>query len=319
MERVFGLKRIARHPRAVATLGVFDGVHRGHQAVLAETVAWARRINGTAVAITFDRHPDTVVRATPPATITSLEHRLLLIEKLAVDVVVVLHFDESLRGMEPEDFAREVFVERLGAAGVVLGFSSRFGKGARGNSALLAKVGKRCGFEVRATEPCLVAGLVVSSTLIRSLITRGELTQASELLGRPVSILGTVMHGDKRGKALGFPTANLNLHHEVTPPAGVYISRVLFDGRALWGLVNIGYRPTFLGQGEPPKKTIEVYIDEYDAGEGLYARAIEAQIVRFLRSERRFESAEALTLQMEKDRRMLRTFKTSWDQRQLTP
>jgi riboflavin kinase/FMN adenylyltransferase len=311
MERIFGLKKAAPFPRAIATLGVFDGVHRGHQAVLAETVRWAREAGGTSVVITFDRHPEAVLRKILVSSITSLEHRLSLIEKIGIDAAVILHFDQAMADMEPEDFARVVLVERLGVRGVLLGFNSRFGKGARGDAALLEGIGKRLGFEVRTAKPLLVDGAPVSSTLVRTLITKGELAKAAEFLGRPVSLLGTVVHGEHRGRRLGFPTANLNLHHEVTPPSGVYVCRVLVEGQKRWGLVNIGVRPTFHKDGEAARKTVEVYVDDYDAGEELYGRTIEVEIAAFVRHERRFDSPEALVTQMEKDRRFLRTFRDS--------
>jgi len=307
MERIFGLKKAAGFPGSIATLGVFDGVHRGHQEVLAGTVQWAGEKRVPCVVITFDRHPEAVLRRKHPAALTSLEHRLSLIEAAGIDVALVLHFDESLAAMEPEQFVREILVDHLHVGGVVLGFNGRFGKGARGDLALLQELGVRHGFEVRSAPPLVVDGAPVSSSRVRKLVTAGRLPEASGLLGRPVSLLGTVVHGQKRGRNLGFPTANLNLHHEVTPPSGVYICRVKAGGQTRWGLVNIGTRPTFERPGVPRRKAVEVFIDGY-AGDDLYGKALEVEIASFVRPERKFDSAENLTRQMKKDLRFMRSF-----------
>jgi len=302
--------------RPVATLGVFDGVHRGHAAMLSETAAWAREIGGTSVAITFNRHPEAILRAHPPRALTSLEHRLNLIEKTGIDVAIVLHFDERLARMTAEDFVKEILVDRVQAAGVVFGYNARFGYQAKGDTALLRDLGKKYGFEVRVPEPFLATGAPVSSTRVRNLIMRGELAEAAELLGRPVTLRGTVVHGDKRGATLGFPTANLNLHHEVTPPDGVYIARVRVDDKTRWGLVNIGFRPTFQRGGQAPRRTVEVYIEGYEGG-GLYGRVMEVEVARYLRAERRFESSAALVEQMERDRRMLDAYRREKEAKRL--
>jgi len=311
MERIFGLKKSVKFPRPVATLGVFDGVHRGHLLILQETVGWARSISGTSMAITFDRHPDTVIRALPEENITSLEHRLDLLEKAGIDVTLVLHFGEELAAMEAEDFVRSILLDAAGISGIVLGFNARFGRQARGDVQLLERMGREHGFEVRTAGPLVVDGSPVSSTRIRMLIRSGKLEEASRLLGRAVSLRGTVIHGAHRGRTLGFPTANLNLHHEVTPPSGVYIGKVRFDGEALWGLVNIGTRPTFCE--EEQKKTVEVYVDQFDGS--LYGRTVEVELLRYLRTELRFASPEALTIHMEKDKRILEAFRRESDDR----
>ncbi len=305
MERIFGLKKVAGLPGAMATLGVFDGVHLGHREVLTETVKWARAAGAISVVVTFDRHPEIVLRTTPAAALASLEHRLTLVEETGIDVAIVLHFDQALADMTAEDFVREILVDKIQVGGVLLGFNCRFGRGARGDFDLLSQLGGKYGFAVRSTEPLLIDGAPVSSTRIRSLISEGDLAGAARLLGRPVSLMGTVVHGDKRGRTLGFPTANLNLHNEVTPPAGVYVCRVMLDGGRLWGLVNIGFRPTFTDGADDVKKTVEVYIDDYDPTESLYGHVMEIELVSFMRPEVKFDSADALIEQMERDRRLL--------------
>ena len=309
MERIFGLKKVARIPGAIVTLGVFDGVHMGHREVLSETVKWARAAGATSAVVTFDRHPEIVLRTTPAAALTSLEHRLALVEETGIDTAIVLHFDQALADMTAEDFIREILAGKIGVAGVLLGFNCRFGKSAQGDINLLTRLGEKYGFAVRSTEPLLIDGAPVSSTRIRNLISEGDLAGAARLLGRPVSLMGTVVHGDKRGRTLGFPTANLNLHNEVTPPAGVYVCRVMLDGGRLWGLVNIGFRPTFTDGAGEVKKTVEVYIDDYDPAERFYGHVMEIELDRFMRPEAKFDSAEALVEQMERDRRLLKAIR----------
>lgn len=307
METVFSLARTQRYPNTVATLGVFDGVHLGHKAVLGDTARWADGIGGTAAVVTFDRHPERVIAGRSPDSITSLEHRLHLISQTNIDVCVVLHFDRALAATEPADFARSVFVEALGVTGVVLGYNCRFGRGGSGTPELLSALGEKRGFEVRTVAPLMVDDAPVSSTRIRRLIESGDLEPAARLLGRPFALRGTVVHGDKRGEKLGFPTANLNLHHEATPPRGVYICRAVFDGAHHWGLVNVGVRPTFSAGPAQARTHVEVYLDAY-SGADLYGATLEVEPLKFLRAERRFDSAEALAAQMEQDRRILRTF-----------
>ena len=307
METVFSLARAQVYPNTIATIGVFDGVPLGHKAVLSETKRWADGIAGTAVVITFDRHPERVLSGKSPDSITSLEHRLRLISETDIDACVVLHFDRALAASEADDFARSVFVETLAVKGIVLGYNFRFGRGGAGTPELLVQLGDKLGFEVRTVGPLVVDDAPVSSTRIRRLIEAGDLEAAARLLGRPFTLRGTVVHGDKRGTKLGFPTANLNLHHEATPPRGVYICRAVFDGERCWGLVNVGVRPTFGAAGVQPRTQVEVYLDCY-SGTSLYGATLEVEPVMFLRAEQRFDSAEALAAQMEQDRRILRTF-----------
>ena len=307
MERVFGVQKLQRNiPRPVATLGVFDGVHRGHLHVLAEVRDWAAQIGGTSVVITFDRHPDAVLHGRPSESITSLEHRLSLIEKAGIDVAVVLHFTPELAAMEPEDFVREILVEKLGIVGIVFGYNARFGRRARGDAEVLKRLGAEYGFEVRVPKPLLIDGAPVSSTRVRMLIREGNLDEAARLLGRLVSLRGTVVHGDRRGANIGWPTANLNLHHEVTPPDGVYIGRASRGGQTWWGLANIGRRPTF-HEEEHARRTVEVWLDGFEGS--LYGETLELELLLRLRREMKFSSAEDLARQIEKDRRMLETFR----------
>ena len=286
----------------VATLGTFDGVHLGHQRVIGETVEWAKEHGGESVVVTFDRHPLRVIRGQAPALITSVEHRLVLFERLGVDVGVVLRFDAEMAKLEAEDFAARIFFDWLQVGGVILGFDCAFGKGRRGDADLLRRLGTPRGVEVRVCEPVHAKGHPVSSTEVRSAIERGKLDVAAAMLGRPVSLLGTVVHGSGRGHELGFPTANLDLHHEAVPPSGVYLTQTLIGDAPLPSLTNIGTRPTLHREADAAM-VVEVYVEGAD--ESLYGRDLEVRFVRKLREEIAFGGIDELVRQMEDDRRIM--------------
>jgi riboflavin kinase/FMN adenylyltransferase len=305
MKTLFGKKADLGPLRwPVMTLGVFDGVHIGHQKVLRDTVAWARSMNGESIVVTFDRHPESVILHTSPFMITSLRHRLVLFEELAVDVCVVLKFDAAMANTTAEDFVQEVIHDWLKARGIIWGFDCRFGRGAKGNFQFLQELAPRFNFQVCPVEPVALDGVVVKSTHIRDAILRGDLPTARRMLGRPFSLLGTVVHGDHRGRSLGFPTANLNLHHEVSPPHGVYSCRVVLEGKPYRALTAVGIRPTFQSAASSPREVVEVHLDDFDGD--LYGRDIEVRFLRSLREERRFSSVAELIEQMERDKKQVR-------------
>jgi len=300
MRRVHGIEDLApglfRGP--VAALGVFDGVHLGHRAVLAEAAALAASRGGEPVAVTFDIHPRVVVDGTAPAVLTSLPHRLLLLEAAGAAAAVVLRFDAGLRERSAEWFLEEVLVARMGIAGLVLGPDSHFGKDRRGNPDLARAVLGPRGIPVRGVERVAGPRGPVSSTAVRQAILSGDLGEASALLGRPPSLLGTVVRGDGRGRALGFPTANLDPGPELRPPGGVYAGRLrLPDGRDLPCLVNVGGRPTFRSAGGG--ETVEAWIPGFEGD--LYGREVEVSFLARLREERRFAGPEELRAQIARD------------------
>ncbi len=285
------------------TLGVFDGVHEGHRAILRALADAAARTGGETVVVTFDRHPRAVIAGEAPPAITSLEHRLVLFERAGLDATVVLRFDEALAARSADEFLSEILVGKIGARAIVLGADSHFGRGRQGNIAFLRERAARSGFELVAV-PLLAAGEAaptVSSTAIRAAVREGRLDDAARMLGRPVSVLGRVQRGDGRGRTIGFPTANLSLHHELTPPRGVYVARLEIDGVRYRALVNIGVRPTFKdGQPGPLQELTEVHLLGFDGP--LYGRVLEVEILARLRDERRFPSADALVAQIRADR-----------------
>jgi riboflavin kinase/FMN adenylyltransferase len=307
LETIYGISEPSRKIRnPVATLGVFDGVHRGHRKIIESVIQYASKKRGESVVITFDRHPKNVIENRPPSFITSLDHRLKLFESLGVNHTVVLRFDQKLAQMTAEEFIQEIMISWLGAKCIVLGFNCHFGKGREGNITLVRKLADKYGFEVHGCPPELYRGQVISSTAIRRAILNGELENAEGMLDRPVSILGTVVRKSGRGRTLGYPTANLNLHHEVRPPRGVYGTRVCWNGRKYLALTNIGLRPTFAREplsSEDETLEIEVYILDFQ--EHIYGQDLEVQFLFKIRDEMPFGSVEELKGQIERDKEVL--------------
>ncbi|WP_338467109.1 bifunctional riboflavin kinase/FAD synthetase [Novosphingobium sp. ZN18A2] len=282
---------------AIVALGNFDGFHQGHQAVAGEAVRWAKEQGRPAIIATFDPHP---VRHfaphIPPFRLTTLDQREELFGAAGADAMLVFHFDDALAGTTAEDFVRELLAGRIGAAGVVTGEDFTFGKGRGGNVQVLRDVGATCGLEARAVGPVLESREVVSSSRIRDALKAGECETATRLLTRPFAIRGVVQHGDKRGREIGYPTANLPLGTYLRPRYGIYaVTGRLPDGRVLKGAANLGVRPTF----DPPKELLEPYF--FDFSGDLYGQEIEVAFHHFLRPEAKFDSLDALMAQMEKD------------------
>jgi riboflavin kinase/FMN adenylyltransferase len=297
---------------AAATVGFFDGLHRGHQRILAELSGWAREGGGAPAIITFDRHPQEVLRHRPPVIITPLEHRLVLLARSGVELALVLKFDLEIASWSPEEFIRRVLVEALGARRLLLGFDSALGKNRRGTFEYLKAREEELGISVRRAEPLLLDGQRVSSTLVREAALAGDLRRLEGLLGRPFSILGMVTRGAGRGRGLGFPTANLALAGQALPPPGVYFADaepldlpaepgplVRIDpgpGRRIPSVVNLGRRPTFGGDAE---LFLEAHLLDFEGD--LYGRSLELHFLERRRDEMRFGSVKELVAQIRRD------------------
>jgi len=283
-------------PPAAVALGVFDGVHLGHRAILGLAVSHASAAGMQSIACTFDPHPLEVLQpGRAPLPITTLDERLALIEGCGLDLAVVLPFTRELASMEPEAFVTDVLVTRLGARDVVVGFNHRFGRGARGDAAMLRSLGERLGFRTHVAEPLVVDGVAVSSTEIRAALQRGDLAMAGRLLGRAYTLSGSIAHGAGRGRTLGFPTANIVPTRPVLVAPGVYACAAEVAGRKERSVVNVGVRPTF---GETAL-AVEAYLLDFVGG--LYGQTMTLTFVSRIREERRFPSVDALKTQIEAD------------------
>ena len=282
---------------AIIALGNFDGFHLGHQAVARAAVDWARAEGRPAIIATFDPHPVRYFQPdTPPFRLTTLDQREELFAQVGADATLVFAFDHGLAATTATQFVRDVLVDRLGAAGVVTGEDFTFGKARGGNVGVLADLGAEVGLRTRAVGPVLLGGEVVSSSLIRDALAQGDCQTAARLLTRPFAIRGPVQHGDKVGRTIGFPTANLAIDSYLRPRYGIYaVTTRLADGRVLNGAANIGIRPTF----NPPKELLEPHF--FDFSGDLYDQEIEVAFHHFLRGEWKFDSLDAMIAQIGKD------------------
>lgn len=281
----------------VLAIGVFDGVHLGHRAVIERALADAHTLAGSAIVVTFDPHPARVLRPDKaPRLLTSTAHKLRIIHSLGAAQVLALPFSDEFASTEPADFIRAL-AAACSLREICVGHEWAFGKGRAGNLALLGQLGHELDFEEVGVAAVEVDGAVVSSTVIRAAIAAGELSKAARLLGRDYSILGTVKRGDQLGRRLGFPTANLAAHNEQFPPNGVYAVDALIDGQAHRAVANIGVRPTIAhATGE---RLLETHVLDFSGD--LYDSDMEIVFRRFLRTEQKFPSLDALKAQIAAD------------------
>jgi riboflavin kinase/FMN adenylyltransferase len=282
-------------PSAVA-LGVFDGVHLGHRVILGTAVARARAAGLQALACTFDPHPMEVLQPErAPRPIMPLDERVALIGQTGIDAAVVVAFTRELAAIEPEAFVKDVLLGRLRAREIVVGYNHRFGRGARGDARLLESLADRLGFLAHVVPPATTDDVAVSSTGIRAALQRGDVAAAARALGRPYAIAGVVTSGAGRGRALGFPTANIAPDRPLLVERGVYRGLVHLHGGEHAAVVNVGVRPTF---GETTL-TVEAHLLDF-AGD-LYGRQVRLDFLDRLRDEMRFPSVEALKAQVARD------------------
>ncbi|VVT24965.1 Riboflavin biosynthesis protein [Sphingomonas sp. EC-HK361] len=281
----------------IVALGNFDGFHIGHQAVIGQAVGWARREGRPAIVATFDPHPVRHFRPdAPPFRLTTLDQRERLFASAGADAMAVFHFDAGLAALTAEAFVSERLVGALHIAGVVTGSDFTFGNRKGGTVATLAAAGQAYGFGVETVGPVAFDGEVVSSTRIRDALKAGDMATAAKLLTRPFAIEGVVQHGDKIGRTIGYPTANIDMGKYLRPAYGIYAVRGrLPDGRVLDGAANLGIRPSF----DPPREMLESYF--FDFTGDLYGQTIAVELVAYLRPEAKFDTLDALTAQMDAD------------------
>ncbi len=308
MRVIYGINKIRQKAAAVVAMGVFDGVHRGHKKILKAAVAKARQIKGVSIVVTFWPHPRL------QESLYSLEHRLGIFAELGIDLCVVINFTRHFSRISAADFVKKVLVDKLCAKYIYVGKDFRFGRNTQGSFVLLEELGKKYGFEAIGFAIVKHRGRAISSTLIRGIIKQGKIREAQALLGRPVSILGTVVKGTSLGRILGFPTANINPHHEVIPAEGIYAVRIMFKRKKFMGACYIGKKPTV----KAPKKVtgVEVYILNFKGN--IYGENLEIQFVRKIRPDKKFSSLETLSSQIRKDIICVRKILLSASQKKTT-
>ncbi len=285
---------------AVVTIGNFDGVHKGHQAILRQVIEKAEAIDGTSVAITFEPHPMRVLKKNgQPPLITLYEQKTELIARTGIDVLICIRFDEAFAAVTAKEFVEDILVRRVGTKAIIIGEDYAFGRNREGNVAFLRKWGQKYGFDVIVAQwisDASHAGQRISSTRVREVVTAGNVEEAFYLLGRHYQVRGRVVSGRNRGgKLLGFPTANIHLTDELCPRSGVYAVTVVCKEKTFKGVANIGYSPTF---GDN-LFTIEVHI--LDFIKDIYNEPIQVNFIRRIRDEKKFENIEALVRRINQD------------------
>jgi riboflavin kinase/FMN adenylyltransferase len=283
-------------PPSVVAQGTFDGIHLGHQAVIRTAVERARTLGVRPVAVTFDPNPLAVLRpAEAPPELLPLEERLDRIAELGPDVCLVIPFTTQFAEVEADAYVKDVLLGLLRAREIVVGFNHAFGRGARGTPELLARTAGAAGVSVHVVPPLRVDGHAVSSTSIREALRQGDVRQAASFLGRPYALRGVVARGAARGRTLGFPTANLTAPPGLPLADGVYAARAEWDGRSAPAVVNVGVRPTVDGA----TRLVEAHL--LGVSPDLYGRALTLAFLHRIRSERRFDSVDALRAQIAAD------------------
>jgi len=291
--------------KTCAAIGIFDGVHRGHQYLIKKMLTTARRLKAQPIVITFSPHPAHVLRPDLKlGYLTSLQDRFRLLEGLGVAACVVVRFNRSFAAIQPQKFINDILVKKLGVKAIFVGDDFRFGKDRGGDIALFQRLGVEYGYEMHAVTGQKQGGQIISSTRIRQLIGVGKLNEAARLLGRPVSISGPVVKGSGRGKGLGFPTANIAYESDILPPQGVYALRVLLGKKVFSAVANLGMRPTF--DKQVSKLYLEVHI--FDFSKNIYGKHVQVEFLKKIRNEKKFSSPQSLIQQIQKDEASARKY-----------
>jgi riboflavin kinase/FMN adenylyltransferase len=298
MKRQIGLGEITRDDCSVLTVGTFDGVHLGHQAILRYLNERAATVDGCSVVVSFDPHPREVVLGKRVPLLTTLEERGDLLEAFGIDRFVVLPFTRDLSNLSPRDYVEQVLIETIGLREIVIGYDHRFGRDRAGDRATLEALGAEHGFSVDVIPEQLVHEVTVSSSEVRRQLEAGGVAQAAKLLGRSYTLTGTVVRGDQRGRTIGYPTANLRVHgdRKLVPKPGVYAVRVEYGDETFGGMMNIGRRPTFETDGAV---TVEAHL--FDFEREIYGRALDVAFVNRVRDEQKFSGPDALVEQLRSD------------------
>lgn len=298
MKVIYGVGRVKPAlNNTVAAIGIFDGVHKGHQWLIRQMVESARLRKSKSLVVTFHPHPVEVLHHRKISYLASLAQRLELIKALGVDVAVVIQFTSRFANLEPEDFVCRYLIKRLGVQEVFVGDDFRFGQNRSGDVVSFEQLGAKYGFVVRHMRPVRKTAEKISSSWLRELIASGRLPEAASMLGRNVSVVGMVVHGSARGKKLGYPTANIKIDSGILPQQGVYVVRVNVGGHKISGIANIGYRPSFPGQNSSVR--FEVHILNFN--KNIYGRRLEVEFLIRIRDEQKFSSIDQLVTQIRLD------------------
>ncbi len=303
MEIITGIENLRRSLRnPVVTLGNFDGVHLGHQQIFTRVKEEATKLHGEAVVITFEPHPLKVLAPEKfLPLLTPFRKKMMLIEKSGIETVLCIEFSPAFSEISPSEFIRSILVEKVKVRKVIVGYNYHFGKGQKGDVQTLEDAGRVLNFEVEIVEPLTVGQTIVSSSKIRDLIQRGEVEDASRLLGRDYPIIGRVVKGAKRGGTLGYPTANLEILHELHPKTGVYAVEVTWHQQHFNGLANVGLNPTFSPEKTQNDKPISLEVYILNFSQNIYGDEIQVAFRRRIRDEVRFDSPAQLIDQIQKD------------------
>lgn len=286
------------------TLGVFDGLHLGHQRIMQTVVERAKIVGAVPTAITFDPHPRSVLHPdSAPPMLQTLDQRLANFEVLGIEQAIVIAFDHEFASQPAEDFLRNIVHERLQAREVYLGEGFAFGKGRGGNIELLRKMSGELGFTADEVDEVQLRGTRISSSAIRRLLADGRVNAARSMLGRPYGLEGTVIRGNRRGHTIGFPTANLKPRNRVIPRFGVYATATLIDGHWRKSITNIGVRPTFESDSDP---SIETYVFDFEGD--LYGDVLRVRFLHRIRDERKFNGIDELKAQIMRDTERARNY-----------
>lgn len=288
-----------RLKKTCAAIGIFDGVHRGHQYLIKQMLTTARRLGAQPIVITFFPHPAHVLKPDLKlGYLTSLDSRFHLLSDLGVAACLVVRFNRSFAGIQPQKFIEDILVKKLGVRAVFVGDDFRFGKDRRGGIALFQRLGLKYGYEMHVVSGLKQGREIISSTRIRQLVGTGKLNEAARFLGRGVTVSGAVVKGSERGKSLGFPTANIECGSSfVFPPQGVYVVKVLLGKKKYPAIANIGTRPSF------GKQNFKLYLEVHilDFSKNIYGKHLEVEFLKKTRNEKRFPTPQALIRQIQKD------------------
>jgi riboflavin kinase/FMN adenylyltransferase len=303
MEIIKGIENIKKSFRnPVVTLGNFDGVHLGHQKIFEKVKGEALKIHGEGMVITFEPHPLKILAPKKfLPLLTPFRKKMMLIEKTGIETVLCIDFSLSFSELSPSEFVKNILAEKVKMKKVIIGYNYHFGKGQKGDAQTLQDAGKVLNFEVEVVEPLKIGQVIVSSSKIRELIQRGAVEEATKLLGRDYPIIGKVVEGARRGKKLGFPTANLEISDELYPKIGVYAVEVQWNHQFFSGVANIGLNPTFISEQSKNEGELSLEVHILNFNQEIYGEEIQINFKRRIRDEIRFTSPAHLIGQIQKD------------------